>query len=509
MSRERPHLRLEQVAERIDRRRVVGVPGEVAEQALGLVAGAERDRAVFRGRGRTARSCASAPSRCRAARAPPWDRSRDSRRPRADVDRARLDPQRVDHELARGRDSPCSTCDTASERRSRSRAERARGEIGRHRRIDAARDADDGALESSAWPSRRLMKCTSHSSVSFASISSGSGRDEWAGADDSDSGRGRRTSGRLHRASRCPSSAVRCPPRRQSAPSYSSRRRHPRVDPLECCAMRCGIITSRSAMSGMSARARVTSSRSTDAVTIASSQSGPRTRRSPFGPMTHRAPGNIFAALAADEIRERDEDRRARRRCRASAAPSDSRSRDRRSPFSCGHGPRAGGARHEEDELRAIERGDRRRSCCARRPRRRASPRVPTTCRTRAPRVRARRSAPRRTFRTSAGRSCDARGARPARRRRASRTSRCCTACSATPRRSRARRRAVRGPVTRARYSSWRSRASVPAVTAMSRTPPSRKYPVSADSGRHNTCGRGSSESTCANTRPADRDSRR
>jgi hypothetical protein len=34
-----PHLRLEEIAERIHRGRVVGVPGEVTEQALGLVAG--------------------------------------------------------------------------------------------------------------------------------------------------------------------------------------------------------------------------------------------------------------------------------------------------------------------------------------------------------------------------------------------------------------------------------------------------------------------------------------
>ena len=47
--RERPDLGLEEVAERVDRRRVVGVPGEVAEQPLGLVAGAERERAVGRG----------------------------------------------------------------------------------------------------------------------------------------------------------------------------------------------------------------------------------------------------------------------------------------------------------------------------------------------------------------------------------------------------------------------------------------------------------------------------
>ena len=44
VARQRPDLGLEQVAERVDRGRVVGVPGEVAEQSFGLVAGAERER---------------------------------------------------------------------------------------------------------------------------------------------------------------------------------------------------------------------------------------------------------------------------------------------------------------------------------------------------------------------------------------------------------------------------------------------------------------------------------
>src|SRR5581483_9731026 len=48
MAREIPHLRLEQVAERVDWRRIVGVPGEVAEQALRLVARAQWNAAVFR-----------------------------------------------------------------------------------------------------------------------------------------------------------------------------------------------------------------------------------------------------------------------------------------------------------------------------------------------------------------------------------------------------------------------------------------------------------------------------
>ena len=44
VARERPHLRLEQVAQRVDRGRVVGVPGEIAEQPLALVAGSQRQR---------------------------------------------------------------------------------------------------------------------------------------------------------------------------------------------------------------------------------------------------------------------------------------------------------------------------------------------------------------------------------------------------------------------------------------------------------------------------------
>jgi len=41
-------LGLEQIAERVDRRRVVGVPGEVAEQTLALVSGPDRKRAELR-----------------------------------------------------------------------------------------------------------------------------------------------------------------------------------------------------------------------------------------------------------------------------------------------------------------------------------------------------------------------------------------------------------------------------------------------------------------------------
>src|SRR5436190_7039952 len=49
VTRECPDLRLEQIAERVDGWRVVGVPGEIAEQPLGLVPRSERNAAVLRG----------------------------------------------------------------------------------------------------------------------------------------------------------------------------------------------------------------------------------------------------------------------------------------------------------------------------------------------------------------------------------------------------------------------------------------------------------------------------
>src|SRR5690606_31151553 len=49
VSRQLPHLRLVQVAQRVHRRRVVRMPGEVAHETLRLVAGAQRKGQVTRG----------------------------------------------------------------------------------------------------------------------------------------------------------------------------------------------------------------------------------------------------------------------------------------------------------------------------------------------------------------------------------------------------------------------------------------------------------------------------
>ena len=48
IARQRPDLRLEEIADRIDRRRVVGVPGKIPKQPFGLVSGADRQRIELR-----------------------------------------------------------------------------------------------------------------------------------------------------------------------------------------------------------------------------------------------------------------------------------------------------------------------------------------------------------------------------------------------------------------------------------------------------------------------------
>jgi hypothetical protein len=109
-------------------------------------------------------------------------------------------------------------------------------------------------------------------------------------------------------------------------------------------ATRCGTITSRSAISGMSARARVTSSGSSTAVTNASSHNGPRARSSPFGPSTIDAPGKIFPPSLPTRFDNTT--------CTPCSSAMSRASRSHRftlagtvgSPVSCGQAPRAGGA---------------------------------------------------------------------------------------------------------------------------------------------------------------------
>ena len=92
-----------------------------------------------------------------------------------DVHRARLDAERVDHELRRARGSRCSTCDTASARRSRSSA-RARARRGYA--VTAESTPPETPTTARSNPRRAISsrrKWTSQSSTSAASMSSGGG----------------------------------------------------------------------------------------------------------------------------------------------------------------------------------------------------------------------------------------------------------------------------------------------------------------------------------------------
>ena len=193
------------------------------------------------------------------------------------------------------------------------------------------------------------------------------------------------------------------------------------------------------------------------ATTSASSHSGPRVRTSPLGPASRAAPGKLLSAFASDEIDQRDVEPVLVGHVAHEPLPS---RHARRSRHAVGLGPGAARRRStgDDDQLRAVERGDRsghRVPDVLADEDRRASP---TACRTRGSRARARRSAPRRTVRRWEGTPCGARAARAEWCRPARRTSRCCTACCATPRRSRRRR----PPPGRLPYARCRSAASLP-----------------------------------------------
>ena len=144
---------------------------------------------------------------------------------------------------------------------------------------------------------------------------------------------------------------------------------------------RCGIIVSRSAMSGMSARARVTSARSTVAERIASSHSGARPRTSPFGPATQRAAREHLSAFAPDQVRQRDVDAvLVRDLANQPIPPADAR----RSGNVVRFGPESARRRRRAARTRSARRRARRSSpsCCATRPRKPAMPPDPRACRT-------------------------------------------------------------------------------------------------------------------------------
>ena len=147
MSRERPDLRLEEVAQRIHRGRVIAMPGEVAEQPLRLVAGPERQRLVFGGKIEQndhplTRHDVADPVRIMVSYffQQAVDRVRD-------VDRQRWDAELVDDELRMSQAVGTRSAIRHAHADDVFPAERLGGEKRGERRIDAAGQTDDALLE--------------------------------------------------------------------------------------------------------------------------------------------------------------------------------------------------------------------------------------------------------------------------------------------------------------------------------------------------------------------------
>ena len=133
-------------------------------------------------------------------------------------------------------------------------------------------------------------------------------------------------------------------------PAFNGARSYSKLDgmPLTTSSMlarRCGSIVSRSAMSGMSARARVTSATSMLTDRIASSHNGARPNTSPCAPDTNDPPGKTLPPSLPTSV------------VSATKTPCSSAisriSRSQRLVLAgpgtssvLGHGPRAGGAAH-------------------------------------------------------------------------------------------------------------------------------------------------------------------
>ena len=161
---ELPDLLLVEVAERVERARVVAEDGRVAEQDLGLVRGAERParpsffdwskRIVMRSR------AILLPRRTRSAsRLLAVEVGVDLRR---DVDRAQREAERSRRPPRRRRASCGSDVAVGQEEGVHPLgAERARRERGGERRVDAARETDHHALRAGGLDARRARSAAS------------------------------------------------------------------------------------------------------------------------------------------------------------------------------------------------------------------------------------------------------------------------------------------------------------------------------------------------------------
>ena len=159
MARERPHLRLVEIADRVHRRRVVGVPGKVAHQPFRLVAGADRQgaqprRLIEEHEHPHARHHVAAAARIGIAGGAQiaFHRIRD-------LDRFHVDPKRVHNALRIAERIGARGAIRHPDRVYVLRSERTRAQIGHDRRIDAAAQAQHGFADAAALDQFVAQKC--------------------------------------------------------------------------------------------------------------------------------------------------------------------------------------------------------------------------------------------------------------------------------------------------------------------------------------------------------------
>ena len=150
VARQRPDLRLVQIADRVHRRRVVGVPGEVAHQPFRLVAGSDRQRVAPR---RLVEQHEHAHARHHVAFAARVGVGRVAQVAVdrvGDLDRLAVDAERVDHALRVGERARARRAVRHADRVHVLRAQRARAQVRDQRAVDPARQAEDRACRSRA-----------------------------------------------------------------------------------------------------------------------------------------------------------------------------------------------------------------------------------------------------------------------------------------------------------------------------------------------------------------------
>ncbi len=147
MPSQRPDLGLEEIPDRIDRRRVVGMPGEVAEETLGLVAGAERNPAERSGQIEQCDHPHPGHDVAEPAGRGRIELSDQTIHTLADIDGTRRQAEGIDHQLRIAQAGRARGPVRHPNRRHVGRPERTSSQIRHHRAVDPAGKAENHPFE--------------------------------------------------------------------------------------------------------------------------------------------------------------------------------------------------------------------------------------------------------------------------------------------------------------------------------------------------------------------------